>query len=114
MKIFNLTRQKTIASHGKTADTFFSRMKGLLGTKRIGQNEALIITRCKSIHMFFMSYSIDAIFVDEGNEVVGLVKNIKPWHLSPVFLRSSFVIESCPGIITLTQTALGDKIKLEE
>ena len=36
-------------------------MKGLLGSEEIVAGEALVITKCQSIHMFFMRFAIDAI-----------------------------------------------------
>ena len=89
-------------------------MTGLLNRQSLPKDEALVITRCQSIHMFFMRFAIDAIFVDKDNCVVGLVKGIKPFRLSPIFFRSSYVIEVPEGVIVQTETSPGDKIKIEE
>jgi hypothetical protein len=62
--------------------------------------------------MFFMRFAIDVIFVDKKNSVVGLVKHIKPFRLSPLFFRASYAIETPVGVIVQTKTALGDKIEL--
>ncbi|MCK5259725.1 MAG: DUF192 domain-containing protein [Candidatus Omnitrophica bacterium] len=96
------------------ADTFFSRMVGLLDRTSLLKDEALIITRCQSIHMFFMRFAIDAIFVGQNDCVVGIVKGIKPFRLSPIFFRSSYVIETPEGIIVQTETSLGDRIQINE
>jgi len=103
-----------IAQKARAADTFFSRMVGLLNRTSLLKDEALIITRCQSIHMLFMRFSIDAIFVDKNDCVVGLLKGIKPFRLSPIFLRSSYVIEIPEGIIVQTETSLGDKIHIKQ
>jgi len=103
-----------IAQKGRMADTFFSRMVGLLNRTSLLKDEALIITRCQSIHMFFMRFAIDAIFVDKKHCVVGLVKGIRPFYLSPIFFRSSYVIETPEGRIVQTETSLGDKIQIKE
>ena len=89
-------------------------MVGLLNRSSLLEDEALIITRCQSIHMFFMRFAIDAIFVDQNNYVVGLVKSIKPFRLSRIFFGARYVIETPVGIIVQTETSLGDKIKIEE
>jgi len=88
-------------------------MIGLLNKKNILSDEALVITRCQSIHMFFMRFPIDAIFVGRDNCVVGLVENIKPFQLSRVFLKASYVVETPVGVIAKTQTGIGDKIAIE-
>lgn len=112
MKIFNLTRQKSIANNAFKADTFVDRAKGLLDREKINFDEALIITHCQSIHMFFMRFAIDVIFVDRKNVVVGLVENIQPFCLSPVFFNADYAIELPVGVIAESQTALGDSISI--
>jgi uncharacterized membrane protein (UPF0127 family) len=86
-------------------------MKGLLGSEEIVAGEALVITKCQSIHMFFMRFAIDAIFVDNQDRVVGLVENIKPFYLSPIFFRSKYVIELKAGTIAATKTSLQDQLE---
>jgi len=112
--IINTTKNTVIARRGAIADTFLSRMTGLLNRKTLLPGEALIITRCQSIHMFFMRFAVDAIFVDKHHCVVGLVTGIKPFRLSPIFFRSSYVIEVPEGIIAQTKTSRGDKIEIKE
>lgn len=110
MKIFNQSKNVLIADQAALADTFWTRMKGLLGRPKLSAGEALIITRCQSIHMFFMRFAIDAIFVDKNNCVVGLLEGIKPFRLSPIFRRASYVIELRSGTIVATKTAVGDQL----
>jgi uncharacterized membrane protein (UPF0127 family) len=110
--IVNQTRDTTIASKVETARDPSQRMKGLLGRSSLPQGEALIITQCQSIHMFFMEFPIDAIFCDRNNKVVGLCRDIKPFHLSPIFFKANYVIELPVGTITASHTQLGDQIKL--
>jgi uncharacterized membrane protein (UPF0127 family) len=65
----------------KVARTFFERAKGLIGTKSLMPGEGLLILRCNSIHTFFMSFPIDAAFLDRNDNVVKVVRNIHPWRL---------------------------------
>jgi uncharacterized membrane protein (UPF0127 family) len=85
-------------------------MKGLLGRKDFPQGEALVITRCQSIHMFFMNFPIDVVFCDRQNKVVGLCQEIKPFYLSPIFFKASYAIELPAGTIASTKTQLGDQL----
>ena len=112
--IINTTKNTVIAQDVRKADTFFSRMIGLLNKTSLLKGEALIITHCQSIHMFFMRFAIDAIFINKDDCVVGLVKNIKPFQLSPIFFRSSYVIEVPVGVIAQTATTVGDHIQTKE
>ena len=110
MKIRNLTQNTIIANEASLAETPLSRMVGLLNRSSLNSQEALVITQCQSIHMFFMRFSIDAIFVDASDHVVGLVKGIKPFRLSPIFFKASYVIEVAEGVIAETKTQLGDQL----
>jgi len=82
-----------IASNVHIADRFFSRLKGLMFTKSLPKNSALVINPCNSIHMFFMNYSLDVVFVDKNDIVLDVIVNIKPWHISKIVLSSQYVIE---------------------
>ena len=62
----------------KVARTLFARMKGLIGTKCLPPGEGMLILHCKAIHTFFMSFPIDAIFLDREGHVVKVVRNIRP------------------------------------
>ena len=64
----------------KVARTLFARMKGLIGTKRLPPGEGMLILRCNAIHTFFMSFAIDATFLDRHDRVVKVVRNIRPWR----------------------------------
>jgi len=109
--ISNLTRNTTIASRIEIAKNPWARMKGLLGRRDFFQNEALIITRCQSIHMFFMKFPIDVIFCDRQNKVIGLCEKLKPFCLSPIFFKASYAIELPSGTIAASKTQVGDQVK---
>ncbi|MBF0620034.1 MAG: DUF192 domain-containing protein [Candidatus Omnitrophica bacterium] len=110
MKILNSTRHVVLAEQAVLADSFWPRLKGLLGRQEMGISEGLVITRCQSIHMFFMRFPIDIIFVDAKDVVVGIVQNIQPFQLSPVFWKADKAIELPGGVIARTRTAEGDRI----
>jgi uncharacterized protein len=114
LKILNQTRNTTLAVNARLADTFLSRLVGLLNRSGLPQEEALVITRCQQIHMFFMRFAIDAVFVDRAGLVVGLTEKIQPWQLSAIFWKADRVIELPPGVIAQSQTVLGDRIEFSQ
>ena len=65
----------------KVARTFWERTRGLIGTKSLAPDEGLLIEKCNAIHMCFMSFPIDAYFLDKDDKVVKVVRNIPPWKL---------------------------------
>jgi uncharacterized protein len=63
-----------------SANNFLSRAKGLLGRKQMKPWDGLYIKRCNSIHTHFMRFPIDVIFLNEHNECIRLIENLKPWR----------------------------------
>jgi uncharacterized membrane protein (UPF0127 family) len=107
----NQTKSTTLATKGRLADNWYTRLRGLLGRNKIEQGEGLFLMPCNSIHMFWMRFAIDAIFVDQHGKVVGVVSNIKPWQVSPVYWRAKNCLELPPGTISDTGTAVGDQLE---
>ena len=65
----------------RLARSLQDRTAGLLGTKSLKPGEGLWIEGAPSIHMFFMKYPIDAVFVDGEGRVTKIVPNLKPWRV---------------------------------
>ncbi|MEI7998590.1 MAG: DUF192 domain-containing protein [Candidatus Omnitrophota bacterium] len=110
MPITNLTKETLLANSVEIANTPFKRMRGLLGRTSMKAQEALIITECNSIHMFFMKFTIDVVFLNKENKVIGLSKRIKPFECSPIFWRAVCAVELPEGTIEATNTQVGDRL----
>jgi uncharacterized protein len=110
MQLLNSQRKTVIASKARLADSAGTRLVGLLNRSGIESDEALVITACRSIHMFFMRFAIDVIFADKQRRVIGVVPGIKPFRLSPYFWRAYYAIEGPVGMIQRSQTEVGDEI----
>ena len=65
----------------EVAKTFLQRLKGLMGRKRLPSGEGMLILKCNAIHTCFMRFPIDATFLDRDDNVVKVVRNIRPWRL---------------------------------
>jgi len=57
--------------------------KGLLGRDGLAAGEGLLLSDpTGSIHMFFMRFAIDAVFLTKDLEVVKVVEDLKPWRMA--------------------------------
>lgn len=110
--IENLTRGTVVARAAEVADTFLTRLVGLLGRESLGEGQGLLIWRCTMIHMFGMRFPIDAVFVDDGMVVIGLVESIAPNKVSRYYPRAAGVIELPVGSIERSLCTLGDQLAL--
>ncbi len=61
------------------ADTFFKRFCGLMLRKGLAKNHGLYLAPCASIHMMFMRFAIDAVYVDKDFTIKKVVSHLRPW-----------------------------------
>ncbi|HET7269714.1 MAG TPA: DUF192 domain-containing protein [Rubrobacter sp.] len=64
------------------ADNPWTRLKGLLGRRGLEDGEGLLIRPTGSIHMFFMRFPIDAVFLDRELRILKVVADLKPWRMA--------------------------------
>jgi uncharacterized membrane protein (UPF0127 family) len=57
-------------------------MKGLLGRASLDPDEGMLFRPGGSIHMFFMRFSIDAVFCTRDLEVIDVVRGLRPWRVA--------------------------------
>lgn len=91
------------------AATPLRRMKGLLGRSELEPGEGLWIRPASSIHMFFMRFPIDAVFVDRRLVVRKVVRELKPWRVA-FALGARSVIELPTGEAERRGIEQGDQL----
>jgi len=64
------------------ADSAWTRSKGLLGRASLGDDEGILLRPGSSIHMFFMRFPIDAVFLDRDFRVLRVASDLKPWRMA--------------------------------
>ncbi len=102
-----------VVSRAKILDSFFSRFKGLMFSKKLNKSESLIFvldseSRFNSmIHMLFVFFSIDVVFLDSSKKVVDVRKAYPFISFILPKAKSKYVIEMNAGENILK---IGDKI----
>src|SRR5947208_13645533 len=61
-------------------DTALTRMKGLLGRRELEEGEGILLRPASSVHMAFMRFPIDAVFLDRDLRVVKVAAELRPWR----------------------------------
>ncbi|MDF7807707.1 DUF192 domain-containing protein [Pontiellaceae bacterium B12219] len=94
------------------AESTAQRMKGLLGRSGLPASSGMLIRPCRSIHMWFMRFPIDAAFLDANLNVLKLSRGLKPWQLAFAPPRTHAVLETAAGVLDPVQ--VGDTLRLDE
>ncbi len=86
------------------------RIVGLLSVDRLDPGTGLLIERTQSIHMFFMRFPIDAVFIDRSGRVAKAVTNLRPWRVVWWARGARDCIELPVGAIASSETQVGDQL----
>jgi uncharacterized membrane protein (UPF0127 family) len=101
-----------VAADMEIAKTSWARFLGLMGRESLPAGAGLWIEPCNSIHMFFMRFAIDVLFLDRQGRVKKVMLNLKPWRISPIVFGARTTVELPAG--TLSDRALvGSQLTLE-
>lgn len=97
----------------KIAKSFFSRFMGLMGKKSLSKETGLLIAPCQSIHMMFMRFSIDAVYIDKNFVIKKIVRNLKTWTGISICISAWGVIEINAGEAERLNLKVGEKLSVE-
>ena len=92
------------------ANTFWTRLAGLLGRRFLPLDRALLLDPCTSIHTLGMRFTIDIVFLDAAGRVIGYSDHVVPnrFRFAPKGTRS--VLEIADGNRTNTGICLDDQL----
>jgi uncharacterized protein len=92
----NLTRNTIVAEQPLLASLWWVRARGMIGREFKGF-DAFILPGCNAVHTWFMTKSLDLIFLNKERRVLRIENEAKPWKMffGPSSART--VIELPPG-----------------
>jgi uncharacterized membrane protein (UPF0127 family) len=114
VRIENSTRQTDVTVRARVASSAVDRSVGLLRTPEVLPGEGLLIERSPSIHMFFMRYAIDVVFIDKQLRVTKVVSRLKPWRIVAWARGARDCIELRAGALEESGTQPGDQLEIHE
>jgi uncharacterized protein len=91
------------------AETALTRMRGLLGRRELPSGEGILLKPASSIHMAFMRFAIDAVFLDRELRVVRVAADVKPWRAAAARGAKS-VLEIPAGEAARRGLKVGDRL----
>ncbi len=94
----------------EVADTFFLRLKGLLGRPSLSSRRGILLKPANSIHTIGMKFAIDVIYVDQHGIILKIVENMPPGKIGLPVAGTSYVIETAGGEISKIAPSVGDRL----
>ncbi len=103
-----------IAEPLEVASNLWTRGMGLMGRRSLPPNGGMLIHGCNGIHMMFMRFPIDAVFVDRAGVVLNVYQRLRPWiGLVPLVWGADRVAELPAGSVARFQIKPGDHLTVE-
>lgn len=112
IEIRNETRGTVVADRARVARSMGDRVVGLLNRSGLDPGEGLLIERTQSIHMFFMRFAIDVVFIDRSRRVTKAVTGLRPWRVIWWARGARDCIELPVGAIATSGTQVGDQLAI--
>jgi uncharacterized membrane protein (UPF0127 family) len=116
----NLERGTVLAERLETAGSIWGKFMGLMGRPSLPAGDGLWLPASNGIHMMFMRFPIDAVFVsrraDDGSRrVLSVNRGLRAWTgIVPLVRGADGVLELPVGTIDASGTAVGDRLEVVE
>jgi uncharacterized membrane protein (UPF0127 family) len=91
------------------AETALTRMRGLLGRSDLPSGQGILLRPASSVHMAFMRFAIDAVFLDRDLRVLKVAADLKPWRVASARGAKS-VLEIRAGEAARRGLTAGDRL----
>lgn len=90
---------ETLLERVRLADSFWSRLIGLLAGRSIAPDEGLLLSPCNSVHTCGMRFSIDVAQLDHDHLVLAVRTDVRPWSVVAPVRGGRHVLEGAPGTL---------------
>lgn len=106
-----------LASDVELADTFWRKFRGLMFRGSFPRGKALLFKFGRSgrhgVHMFFVRFPIDLVYLDRKFSVVEVHAGLRPWRFYRPKSVSRYLIEFPAGTVARKKIRAGHKIALK-
>jgi uncharacterized protein len=120
----NVTRGTDLTADLEVASSLWAKFVGLMGRASLAPGAGLWLPDSNGIHMMFMRFPIDAVFVgravgaggapgDGARPVVAVYRRLAAWTgLVPYVRGAHGVLELPVGVVEASRTEVGDLIEI--
>jgi uncharacterized protein len=117
MRALNRTRGTVLCERLEVAESMAAQSRGLLGRDGLAPGAGMLFEGSRLplmwMHMFFMRFAIDIVFLDQSGKVLKVNRNLKPWRVSSMVFGARTALELPAGAASASATERGDQIQFE-
>jgi uncharacterized protein len=119
LRAFNRTRNPVLCARLEDAGGLRGQSRGLLGRDHLDTDHGMLFidgpfAPFMWMHMFFMKFAINIVFLDKNNRVIKIGRMLKPWRVSSVVFGARKAIELAAGAASRGATERIDQIEIAE
>ncbi len=111
--IKNKTRKKVLSRNVKHCKNDLQKASGLMFSRKKKDFGLVFFFRKPikmSLHMWFVFYPIDVVFLDERSRVIEMKENFRPFSFYTTKKEAKYFIEVPEGTIKKSKTKIGDEM----
>jgi uncharacterized protein len=118
IRAVNQSRGTVLCARLEDAGGLAGQGRGLLGRDGLEPGTGMLFdngrfTPFMWMHMFFMRFAIDIVFLGRGDTVIKINPRLKPWRVSSVVFGARRALELRAGAADESSTRVGDHITFE-
>jgi uncharacterized protein len=118
VRAINKTRGTVLCARLENAGGLAGQGRGLLGRDGLEPGTGMLFengrfTPFMWMHMFFMRFAIDIVFLNRAGRVIRINPNLRPWRMSSIVWGARQALELPAGAAALGRTEIGDQIVFE-
>jgi len=118
LRALNQSRGTVLCARLENAGGVAGQSKGLLGRDGLEPGAGMLFENSRFtpmmwMHMFFMRFTIDIVFLDRGDKVIRISRQLRPWRVSAMVFGARRALELEAGAAEKSSTQVGDQITFE-
>lgn len=110
VSVVNRTRGEQLGYSVGLANTWWLRTRGYLWRPPPRTGEGLLLTPCRAVHMFGMTFPLDVLHIDREGRVVAAYPRLRPWRRTAMERRAFHTLELPVGVLEESGTLPGDLV----
>jgi uncharacterized membrane protein (UPF0127 family) len=88
----NISKDVIIGNDVHYADSWLSRLMGLMFHQSLNENQGLVLPQCKVIHTFFVSQALKVLVLDINKKLIDKFE-IFPRKISKIYSKAYYFLE---------------------